>query len=172
MGDDEETALMDKQDKTAKEYLKTKVLTASPTQLQLMLYEGAIRFCEQARPAMENKEIEKSYHLIRKAEKIVMELSNSMRDEYAPEACANLRKLYMYCYDRLVKANLEKKPEPLDEALEVMRHMRESWLMLMEKIRQEKADASENDGGEGAEIESAFQEMMDQQVGANINFEG
>ncbi len=62
------------------EYLKTKVLTASPEELQLMLYDGAIRFCEQARVAVANKEIENSYNLIVRAENILMELTNAMKD--------------------------------------------------------------------------------------------
>ena len=59
------------------EYLKTKVLTASPEQLQLMLYDGAIRFCEQAREAIKNREIEKSYQSLSKAEKIVLEMCDT-----------------------------------------------------------------------------------------------
>ena len=51
---------MDKKPNTPNEYLKTKVMTASPEQLQLMLYDGAIRFCEQARSAIEEKQIEQS----------------------------------------------------------------------------------------------------------------
>ena len=71
--------------KNTNEYLKTKVLTASPEQLQLMLYDGALRFCEQARLAIENRQIEDSFNALARAEKIVMELCNGMRDEVAPE---------------------------------------------------------------------------------------
>ena len=156
---------------TAEEYIKTKVLTATPTQLQLMLYDGAIRFCEQARPAVENKEVEKSYGLISRAEKIVMELCNSMRDEFAPETCANMRRLYIFCYDRLVEANLKKELQPLDEALKVLRHMRQTWLMLMDKERREKAEQADSADQPG-DAESQSSEWADQQVGAKINFEG
>ena len=100
---------MDHKTNTPNEYLKTKVLTASQEQLQLMLYDGAIRFCEQARNAIENKQIEQSYNLIVKAEKIVMEMCHSMRDEVAPETCANMRRLYIFCYEKLVDANLKKE---------------------------------------------------------------
>ena len=97
-------------------YLQAKVLTASPEQLQLMLYDGCIRFCEQARTAIEQKQIEPSYKLLSRAEAIILELCNSLREEVAPEPCANMRRLYMYCYERLVTANIKKDLTSLDDA--------------------------------------------------------
>lgn len=126
--------------KNTNEYLKTKVLTASPEQLQLMLYDGALRFCEQARLAIENRQIEDSFNALARAEKIVMELCNGMRDEVAPETCQNMRRLYLFCYDRLVEANLEKELGPLDEAVRILRHMRQTWLLLMDKLNAERAE--------------------------------
>ena len=128
---------MDHKTNTPNEYLKTKVMTASQEQLQLMLYDGAIRFCEQARNAIENKQIEQSYNLIIKAEKIVMEMCNSMRDEVAPETCANMRRLYIFCYEKLVDANLKKENKSLDDALQVLRHLRETWILVVEKAKKE-----------------------------------
>ncbi len=121
----------------ANPYLETRVMTASPEQLQLMLYDGVIRFCEQAREAIRDKQIEESFNLITKAQRIVMELASSMRDEIAPETCANMRRLYMFCYDRLVEANLKKNLKALDDALQVLRELRQTWLLLMEKLKEE-----------------------------------
>ena len=162
---------MDQKTNSAKKYLKTKVLTANQAQLQLMLYDGAIRFCEQARPAVKDKEIEKSYTLITKAQKIVLELSNSMREEFAPEACANMRRLYLFCYDRLVEANLKKELKPLEEALNTLRHLRQTWIMVMEKERQEKAQQADS-VPPPSPAEPQPPELAEQQLGANINFEG
>jgi flagellar secretion chaperone FliS len=157
-----------------KEYLKTKVMTASPEQLQLMLYDGAIRFCEQARTAIENKEIEKSYTLILRAENIVMELCNGMKNDVAPDICANMKRLYLFCYERLVEANMKRVLPPLDEALQVLRHMRETWMLLMEKLHQEKSQ-------QAVEIPSAIpipspsgdqREPAELRLGAVINFQG
>ncbi|MCP4711846.1 MAG: flagellar export chaperone FliS [Planctomycetes bacterium] len=165
---------MDQKTNTPNEYLKTKVLTASQEQLQLMLYDGAIRFCEQARKAIEDKQIEQSYNLIIKAEKIVMELCNSMRDEVAPETCANMRRLYIFCYEKLVDANLKKETKSLDEALQVLRHLRETWIMVMEKAKQEKTQAIEPPAHTDSPQPAApnTPELAYQQIGANINFEG
>ena len=131
------------QTKTAlpNEYLKTRVLTAPPEQLQLMLYDGAIRFCEQARQAIEQRQVEQGYQLLCKAQKIVTELMVSLRDEYAPETCDNMRRLYLFCYERLTEANMKREIPPIDEALEVLKHIRETWSMLIDKLKQETAAA-------------------------------
>ena len=122
-------------------YLETRVMTASPEQLQLMLYDGAIRFCEQAAEAIKVGEIEQCYTLISRAEQIVMELSNSMKDDVAPETCANMRRLYLFCYDRLVQANLKRALEPLQEALSVLGELRETWVLLMDKLNDERGSS-------------------------------
>lgn len=122
----------------ANEYLKTQVLTASPEQLQLMLYDGAIRFAEQAREAIEQQRTEDSYHLITRTENIVMEMCSGLRDEIAPDICGNMRRLYIYCYEQLVEANIQKDTQPLQNALRILRDMRETWVMLLEKLRAER----------------------------------
>lgn len=157
------------------EYLKTKVLTASPEELQLMLYDGAIRFGEQARIAIENKEIENSYNLIVRAENIILELTNSMKDEIAPETCANMRRLYIYCYEQLIEANVKKTIEPLENALKVLRHLRETWVLLMEKIIEEHAgEPNDSDAilPTGSEYPPEIDGLLNQQIGATLNVEG
>jgi len=127
--------------KNTSEYLKTKVMTASPEQLQLMLYDGAIRFCEQARRSIEAKDIEGSYTALTKAENIVLELRNGLRDEVAPEICTKMRALYLYCYEQLVKANLKRQTPFVDDALKILQHLRETWVMVMDKVQNEKIQA-------------------------------
>ncbi len=160
---------MTQQKPSSNAYLETKVMTASPEQLQLMLYDGAIKFCEQASEAIKTKNIEESFNLITKAENIIMELNNSMKDEYAPEACANMRRLYLFCYDRLVTANLKKDLKALSEAIEVLRQLRETWLMLIEKLKEER---SEEASGQEPELQMSTPSGPREEIGATINFEG
>lgn len=139
------------------EYLKTKVLTASPEMLTLMLWDGAIRFAEQGREAILKKDIEGSYHSLLRAQKIIMELSTSLRTEVNPELCQNLAALYTFIYRRLVDANIQKESKLVDDALEIMRHQRETWVMLMEKLAKERAaqsaaTATENQAAATAEL--------------------
>jgi flagellar protein FliS len=123
----------------SQEYLKTKVMTASPEMLTLMLWDGAIRFAEQGKDAILKKEIEASYNALMRSQKIIMELSNGLRHNVDPDLCGKLAALYNFIYMRLVDANLKKNPALVDDALEIMRHQRETWVMLMDKLTQEKA---------------------------------
>ena len=140
------------------------MLPASPEKLQLMLYDGAIRFCEQARAMIEANEIENSFNLITKAEKIVMEMCNSMRDDLAPETCANMRRLYIFCYDRLVTANIKKDLKSLDEAIEILRELRQTWVLLMEKLQEERSQE--------LSVPNASSDETSDQLGVTVNFEG
>lgn len=118
-------------------YLKTKVMTASPEELRLMLYDGALKFCRQARDAVENAEIENTHDNLVRAQKIVMELSNSLRHDMAPELCERLSALYNFIYRRLVDANINKDTAAIDEAVELIEYERETWQMLIAKVKQE-----------------------------------
>lgn len=126
-------------DKPQNEYLKAKIMTASPEQLQMMLYDGAIRFCEQARQAIEANDIPTTHDRLLRAQRIVMELTNGLKNEVNPQLCSKLAGLYNYVYRLLVDANFHRKIEPLDEAMKLLRYQRDTWQMVVEKVRQEKA---------------------------------
>ena len=125
----------------AQHYLRTRVLTATPEQLQLMLYDGAIRFSEQARPALEARNWEVSFNMISRAQKIVAELISSLRHDVDPDMCGRMAALYNYIYKKMIEANAEHKIDSLDEALRLLRYQRETWALLMEKLTKEKAAA-------------------------------
>ena len=121
------------------EYLKTQVMTASPEMLQLMLWDGAIRFAEQGKEAIGKKDIEGSFKTLVKSQKIIMELTAGLRRDANPELCKQLAALYNFIYRRLVDANLTKDARMVDDALRIMRHQRETWAMLMEKLSEQRA---------------------------------
>lgn len=126
----------------AQQYLRTKVLTATPEQLQLMLFDGALRFGEQARSALREKNYEQSYSLIVRVQKIITELSSSLKHDVSPELCGKLAGLYNYAYRLLIEANVEHKVESLDEALTLLRYQRETWAMLLDQLGRQKAAAA------------------------------
>jgi flagellar protein FliS len=126
----------------AQNYLKTKVFTATPEQLQLMLYDGAIRFGEQARVALEKKDFEQSYTMISRVQKIITEMSSSLKHAMAPELCGKMAALYNFVYRRLIDANIEHKVDALDEALNILRYQRETWVLLMAQLGKQKAGAA------------------------------
>jgi flagellar protein FliS len=126
----------------AANYLRMRVMTATPEQLQMMLYDGAIRFAEQARVALQAKDYEKSYNAISRVQKILAELSGSLKHDVFPELCGKLASLYNFAYRKLIDANIDHELSSLDEALNVLRFQRETWGMLLEQLGKNKAAAA------------------------------
>jgi len=127
-------------------------MSAPPKKLQLMLYDGAIRFCRQAQDAIKNKDIEGSYNLLTRSQNIVLEMQNGLRPEVDPVLCGRMAALYNFVYRRLVDANVNKDLEALNEALGVLEYQRETWALLLEKLAEEQdKPAPEQDGADAGE---------------------
>jgi len=124
-------------------YLRTKVLTASPQELRLMLYDGAIKFARQAVAALEKSDWETMYNGLIRAQKIVLELQNGLKPEIEPELCERLNALYTYMYRRLVDANLERDTAPIHEVIRLLDYERETWVMVMKKLANGEGDNAE-----------------------------
>lgn len=123
----------------AQNYLRTRVLTATPEQLQMMLYDGAIRFAEAGRVAIQKRDWEQTYLNLSRAQKIIAELTTGLKHSVNPELCGRLASLYNFIYRRLVDASMTHQVEAVDEALKILRFQRETWQLLMEKLGKEKA---------------------------------
>lgn len=126
----------------AQNYLRTRVLTATPEQLQMMLFDGALRFGEQAKLALSKKNFEESYNNISRVQKILVELQSCLKHDLNPDLCGKLAALYTFAYKKLIEANIEHTLEPLDEALNVLRYQRETWGMLLDQLGKKKAAAA------------------------------
>lgn len=110
-------------------YANTKIQTATPAQLTLMLYDGAIKFCNLAIEAVENKDIEKAHINIRKVEKIIEEFRATLNFKYP--VAQEFEKVYEYLARRLIEANLKKDKEILEEVNEHLHVMRDTWREVM-----------------------------------------
>ncbi len=110
-------------------YAKNRILTASPAELTLMLYEGAIKFCNIAIVACERKEIEKAHINIRKTDRIIEEFQITLNRKY--KVAEDFDNVYKYIRQRLLEANMTKDPEILEEVLEHLRTMRDTWKEVM-----------------------------------------
>jgi flagellar protein FliS len=126
---------------TPNPYLRTKVLTASPEQLRLMLLEGAVKFCRQGRHALTTRNFEGMYDALTRAQRIVLELSNALNHKVNAELCERLAALYTYIYKRLVDTNIERDISALDEAIKLLDYERETWVMAIRKLTGSDADA-------------------------------
>lgn len=127
---------------TPNAYLRTKVMTAGPAELRLMLFDGAIKFAEQGKAGLEQADYEAAYTGLARSQNIVMELINSLRPKHDPELCDRLAALYTYVYNRLVAAVSERKAELVEEAIGLLRFERETWCMLIERLAQENRKAN------------------------------
>lgn len=111
------------------QYQNNKIMTASPAELTLMLYEGAIKFCNIAINAIESKEVEKAHTNIVKTEKIIDYLRMTLDMKYP--VAEDFERVYSYLSRRLVEANIAKDKEILEEVNTHIRSMRDTWKEVM-----------------------------------------
>lgn len=116
------------------QYNNSKVLTASPAELTLMLYEGAIKFCNIAIIAVEQKDIEKAHNNIVKTERIIDYFRQTLDMKYP--VAQDFDRVYTYLARRLTQANIKKDKEILEEVNQHLRDMRDTWKQVMAQNKQ------------------------------------
>ena len=122
-------------------YLHTKVMTASTAELRLLLFDGALKYAEQGKAALEAVDHEAAYEGISRCQDILIELINSLQPQHSPELCQQLSSLYTFMYTRLIAAIGERSPAIVEEVLGILRYERETWSMLLERLAEENAAA-------------------------------
>lgn len=110
-------------------YTTSKIMTASPAELTLMLYDGAIKFCNIAVKGIEENDIEKAHTNIVKAQRIIEEFRNTLDRRYP--VAEDFDRVYDYLLRRLLEANLKKDAEIMEEVLKHLRTMRDTWKEVM-----------------------------------------
>jgi len=108
-------------------YERTYVETADQRQLILMLYDGAIRFMRKGIVRIEANDIEAAHNYLVRSRDILAELLATLKPEKAGEVGTNLKRLYVYIFNRLVEANLTKNKELVVECVKLMSTLREGW---------------------------------------------
>jgi flagellar protein FliS len=125
------------------QYRKSAVSGASPLQLIVMLYDGALRFIEGGKKAMEAGNRYVQNEQLTRAQRIIAELMSCLDMERGAEISQNLFALYSFCYNKLVEANIEDNPEPLGQVARVLGDLRSSWSQLESQLRRsEKVKAA------------------------------
>ncbi|HKL80618.1 MAG TPA: flagellar export chaperone FliS [Mobilitalea sp.] len=114
-------------------YQNNKVNTAKPAELTLMLYEGAIKFCNMAVIGMEEGDLSKANLNIKKVERIITHLRATLDFKYP--VAKDFDRVYDYLFERLVTANVRKDTSILGEVLEHLRGMRDTWKEVMKLAR-------------------------------------
>lgn len=111
------------------QYNNSRVLSASPAELTLMLYEGAIKFCNIAIMAIEKNEIEKAHINIVKVQRIITNFRETLNTKYP--VAEDFDRVYIYLEKRLVEANMTKDKEILEEVSLHLHSMRDTWKEVM-----------------------------------------
>jgi len=116
------------------QYKNSKVLTASPAELTLMLYDGCIKFCNMAVMDINGKDFYKANKNIQKAERIIGEFKMTLDHRY--EVAKDFDNIYDYVLRRLHEANMTKDTTILDECITHMRSLRDTWKEVMKRAGQ------------------------------------
>ena len=120
------------------QYQSNKVMTASPAELTLMLYDGAIKFGNVAVAAIEQKDIQKAHTNIIKVQKIIDYLRQTLDMKYP--VAKDFDNIYAYLSKRLVEANIKKDAGIMEEVNTHLRSVRDNWKEVM-RINREKGNA-------------------------------
>mgnify|MGYP003425676454 FL=1 len=120
------------------QYQNSRILTASPAELTLMLYEGAIKFGNIAVMGMKQKDIEKAHVNLKKVQRIVAEFRATLDMKYP--VAQDFDRVYVYLERRMAEANMTKDPEIMEEVVMHLRSMRDTWkeVMRLNKIHEGK----------------------------------
>lgn len=111
------------------QYQKSKILTATPAEVTLMLYEGAIKFCNIAIMAIDQKDMEKAHTNIMKTQRIIEEFRNTLDRKYP--VWEDFDRIYVYVLRRLFDANIHKDKAILEEVNGHLRSLRDTWKEVM-----------------------------------------
>lgn len=106
-------------------YQQTQLHTASPAQLLLMLYDGAIRFSRVGISAIQEKNYEKANINLCKAQAVIHELIAALNYDYP--IAKTLYQVYEYMIHQLINANMKKITRPADEVVSYLLELREAW---------------------------------------------
>lgn len=126
----------------ANQYLATTVNSASPEQLMLMLYDGAIRFISLGIQAIDNGLVDKRAYYINKTSAIVSEFAATLDHDQNAKLAEDLDALYGYMLNRLLEANLKNDTAPLIEVKGMLSDLRATWAQAIEINKKELREAA------------------------------
>lgn len=110
-------------------YGANKVNTATPAELTLMLYDGAIKFWNIAMAAAENQDYEKANLNIKKSRRIIVELKTTLDHKYP--VAKDFELIYDYIFDLMIAASVSKAKDDMEKVLVELRRIRDSWKQVM-----------------------------------------
>jgi flagellar protein FliS len=120
-------------------YLETRVMSAPPHQLHLMVVDAALRFARQGEQLLSEQDFSGAYMALNRSRECVKELIVGLRPNQAPDLIEQLNQLFMFTYRRLVDADLKRDPQLARDAIRILEIHRGTWLELIEALPKELA---------------------------------
>jgi flagellar secretion chaperone FliS len=116
--------------RAAQAYYQTQIQSQSPLELVVMLYDGALRFLQVAADATRRNDLVAKRDGMSRSMAILSELQNTLNLQEGGEVALSLDRLYTYITGRLLDANVKKDPAPIDEAIRLLRPLRDAWAQI------------------------------------------
>ena len=108
-------------------YRRTEAQSASPMQLVVMLYDGALRFLSEARAAQATGDMPRRAHALRRVAAIIAECHSTLDLERGGAVAAELDRLYSYVSARLLDVTVKKDATAIDEIHKLLTPLRNAW---------------------------------------------
>ncbi len=126
------------------EYLETRVMTAAPHQLHLMVLDGAIRFMKSAETALGEEDYEAAHSALGSSRDFVAELISGLDPAHSPELVDQLKALFVFVYRNLVQADLEHDPQLVRDAGKILQMHRDTWAAMTQQLPAQSAFQTES----------------------------
>jgi flagellar secretion chaperone FliS len=111
-------------------YKQQSILTATPGQLVVMLYDGCLRFLHQAAYAMRGGDVAESNARLTRAEAIIEELHSTLDMEKGGVVASRLQGIYVFCSKHLLEARMNREPENIEKVSELLTELRDAWAQI------------------------------------------
>lgn len=115
------------------QYKQNSISTASPEELTLMLYNGAIKFMNISKLGIEEGDIQKKNEALIRAQNIINELKHTLNMDY--EISEEMGRLYDFILEKLIDANINKDIQSVDDALTIVYEMRDTWADVIKQVK-------------------------------------
>src|SRR3954468_15698522 len=117
-------------------YQEVAVQTSSPAKLVVMLYEGAIRFLNQTKTAIETRDLMLKGQSVDRAVAVIQHLQSTLDMSQGKQVATDLDRLYTYITSRVLDASGKLEVAPLEEAIKLLTVLLSGW----EEVAKKEAD--------------------------------
>ncbi len=134
--------------KSNQAYKKAAVTTKDQGTLILMLYDGTIRYLKIAANKINKEDLEGAHNAISKAKAIISELMTSLNMDQSGRVGSSLKSLYVYMFNRLIDANIQKNASYIEEVCDLMSELRDGWRTVVNQKKEVSKNVQFNNRSE------------------------